>query len=167
MSKTLIVSLAAVAALTGSSYALAQNRADQAFLKKAIEGNLAEVAVGKLAQEKGSSDGVKSFGRQLETDHSAANEKAMSVATSLNVTPPTEPSKQQKQVYEKLSKLSGAAFDREFIKDMVADHKKDVAEYEKEAKRQNDPVASYANETLPALKTHLQTVQALSSAKTQ
>lgn len=167
MSKRLIAGLAVAAALAASPSAMAQDRADQAFLKKAIEGNLAEVAVGKLAQEKGNSDGVKNFGRQLEADHSAANQKAMSVATSMNMTPPTEPSKQQKEVHQKLSKLSGAAFDREFIKDMVADHKKDVAEYEKEAKRQNDPVASYANETLPTLKTHLQTAESLATAKTQ
>ena len=47
----------------------------------------------KLAQEKGASDGVRSFGAMLVSDHSAANEKAMSVAQSMGVTPPTEPSK--------------------------------------------------------------------------
>lgn len=168
MSKTVIVSLAFAAALTGSSYALAKDQPNQAFIKKAIEGNLAEVAVGQLAQQKGGSDGVKSFGRQLETDHAAANQKAMSVASSLGVTPPKEPSKQQKETYQKLSKLSGAAFDREFIKEAVADHKKDIAEYEKEAKRQNDPAATYANETLPALHNHLQMAQSLGNPpKTQ
>ncbi|MGO4570749.1 DUF4142 domain-containing protein [Microvirga sp. 2TAF3] len=167
MSKTMIVSLAVAAALSVSSYALAKDSPNQAFLKKAIEGNLAEVSVGQLAQQKGNTDGVKNFGRMLETDHSAANQKAMSVASSMGVTPPTEPSKEQKETYQKLSKLSGAAFDREFIKDMVADHKKDVAEYEREAKRQNDPVAGYASETLPALQKHLQTAESLSAAKTQ
>jgi putative membrane protein len=168
MSKILILSLTFAATLAGSSYALAKDQPNQAFIKKAIEGNLAEVAVGQLAQQKGSSDGVKNFGRQLETDHSDANQKAMNVASSLSVTPPPEPSKQQKETYQKLSKLSGAAFDREFIKEAVADHKKDIAEYEKEAKRQNDPAASYANETLPALHKHLQTAPSLEHApKTQ
>ena len=50
---------------------------------------------------------------------------------------------------------------------MVADHKKDVAEYQKEAKRKNDPAADYANQTLPALQNHLQMAQSLESAKTQ
>jgi putative membrane protein len=167
MSKTVMISLAFAAALTGSSYALAKDQPNQAFIKKAIEGNLAEVAVGQLAQQNGSNDAVKNFGRQLQTDHSAANQKAMSVASSLGVTPPTEPNNQQKATFQKLSKLSGNAFDREFIKDMLADHKKDVAEYQKEAKQQNDPAAAYASETLPALQNHLQTVQSLSTAKTQ
>ncbi|MGO4387720.1 DUF4142 domain-containing protein [Microvirga sp. 2YAF29] len=161
MSKTLILSLTLAAAVTGAPCAMAKDQPNQAFIKKAIEGNLAEVAVGQLAQQKGGSDGVKNFGRQLETDHSAANQKAMNAASSLSVTPPTEPSKQQKETYQKLSKLSGAAFDREFIKESVTDHRKDIAEYEKEAKQQNDPAAAYAKETLPALHNHLQAAQAL------
>ncbi|MBB4038886.1 putative membrane protein [Microvirga flocculans] len=167
MLKTTIASLAVAMALSCPSYALAQGRPSQDFIKKAIEGNLAEVAVGQLAQQKGNSEGVKNFGRQLETDHSAANQKAMSVATSMGVTPPTGPNKHQREVYQKLSKLSGAAFDRAFIKEAMTDHKKDVAEYEKEAKRQNDPVAGYAGETLPALQNHLKMAESLSAAKTQ
>jgi putative membrane protein len=168
MSRTLILSLTIAAALTGAPYALAKDQPNQTFIKKAIEGNLAEVAVGQLAQQKGGSNGVKDFGRQLEADHSAANQKAMNVASSLSVTPPTEPSKQQKETYQKLSKLSGAAFDRAFVKEAVTDHKKDIAEYEKEAKRQNDPAAAYANETLPDLHKHLQTAQSLENQpKTQ
>jgi putative membrane protein len=85
----------------------------------------------------------------------------------MGVTPPSEPGKKQKQTYQKLSKLSGDAFDREFIKEMVADHKKDVAEFQKEAKRRNDPAADYANQTLPVLQNHLQMAQSLESAKTQ
>ncbi|MPR11162.1 DUF4142 domain-containing protein [Microvirga tunisiensis] len=147
--------------------AWAKDSAGQAFIKKAIEGNLSEVSVGQLAQQKGSSDGVRNFGRQLETDHSTANQQAISVANSIGVTPPTEPGKQQKAVYQKLSKLSGEAFDREFVKDMVADHKKDIAEYQQEAKRQNDPAANYASQTLPTLQNHLQMAQSLSNPKTQ
>jgi putative membrane protein len=168
MSKKLMLSLAVAATLAASSYgAGAKDEPGQEFIKKAIEGNLSEVAMGQLAQQKGKSDGVKTFGRQLEEDHSSANQKAMSVASSMGLTPPSEPNKKQKQTYQKLAKLSGEAFDHAFIKDMVADHKKDVAEYQKEAKRKNDPAADYANQTLPALQNHLQMAQSLESAKTQ
>ncbi len=169
MSRKLILSVAVATALAGSSFgALARDQPGQAFIKKAIEGNLAEVAMGQLAQQNGNSDAVKNFGRQLETDHSSANQKAMSVASSMGVTAPTEPDKKQKATYQKLSKLSGDAFDRAFAKEMVADHKKDIAEFQKEAKRQNDPAAGYASETLPTLQNHLQMAQSLqSSPKTQ
>jgi len=168
MSKKLMMSLAFATALVGSTIGVqAQNKAGQAFLMKAMEGNLAEVALGQLAQQKGGSDGVKNYGRQLETDHSAANQKAMTIATSMSVTPPTKPDKKHQETYEKLSKLSGPAFDREFVKVAVTEHKKDIAEYEKEAKQPNNPVAGYASETLPDLQKHLQMAQSLESAKTQ
>jgi putative membrane protein len=169
MSPKLVLSLAFATALAGSaSGALAKDSPGQAFMKKAIEGNLAEVQLGQLAQQKGGSDGVKNLGRQLETDHSSANQKAMSVASSMSMTPPSEPDKKQKATYQRLSKLSGDAFDREFVKLSVADHKKDIAEYQKEAKRQNDPAAGYAGETLPSLQNHLEMAQSLQSPpKTQ
>jgi putative membrane protein len=154
------------AAFTGSlSVAWAADTAGQKFIKEAIQGNLAEVAVGKLAQEKGKSDGVRSFGQMLATDHAAANQKATTIANTLGVTPPTEPSTKQKRTYDKLAKLSGDAFDREFAKAMVTDHKKDIKEFEKESKA-NDAAAVFAKETLPTLHKHLEAAQSLASGKT-
>jgi putative membrane protein len=158
----LILTASLVAALTGSvSATSAKEQPGQKFITKAIEGNLAEVQLGQLAQQKGASDGVRNFGQQLATDHTAANQRATAVAGQMGVTPPSEPNKQQKAVYDRMSKLSGDAFDRQFVKHMVDDHKKDVAEYQKEAKRRNDPAAGYASETLPTLQQHLQTAQSL------
>jgi putative membrane protein len=155
--------LAAVVAWT--SGALAADKASQKFITEAIQGNLAEIAVGKLAQQKGQSDGVRSFGAQLVSDHTAANDKAMSVAQSMGVSPPNEPNKKQKAVYDRLSKLSGDNFDREFAKAMVDDHKNDIREFEKEAKKKNDPAAEFANQTLPTLRKHLEMAQSLASGK--
>ena len=158
----LILTASLVAALTGVvSAASAKEQPGQKFITKAIEGNLAEVQLGQLAQQKGASDGVRNFGQQLATDHTAANQRATAVAGQMGVTPPSEPDKQQKAVYDRMSKLSGDAFDRQFVKHMVDDHKKDIAEYQKEAKRRNDPAAGYASETLPTLQQHLQTAQSL------
>jgi len=155
--------LAAVVAWT--SGALAADKASQKFVTEAIQGNLAEIAVGKLAQQKGQSDGVRSFGAQLVSDHTATNDKAMSVAQSMGVSPPSEPNKKQKAVYDRLSKLSGENFDREFAKAMVDDHKNDIREFEKEAKKKNDPAAEFANQTLPTLRKHLEMAQSLASGK--
>jgi putative membrane protein len=140
------------------------NKAAQTFVTKAIQGNLAEVSMGQLAQEKGNSDGVRSFGQQLVTDHSAANQKLASIASGMGVTPPTEPSKQQKSDHDKMAKMSGDAFDRAFARHMVADHRKDIADYRKAAKIKDDQVASYATETLPTLEKHLQMAQSLNKS---
>jgi len=162
----LIASIIAALASAGSA-ASAKEQPGQRFITRAIQGNLAETALGQLAQQKGASDGVRNFGQQLTADHTAANQRATAVATQLGVTPPTEPNSQQKAVYDRMSKLSGAAFDRQFIKHMVDDHKKDIAEYQKESRKPNDPAAAYANETLPTLQQHLQTAQTLAKAPRQ
>jgi hypothetical protein len=43
---------------------------------------------------------------------------------------------------------------------------KDIAEYEKEAKSPNPPVAQYAGETLPTLRKHLELAQSLANTGT-
>src|SRR3954454_16017446 len=139
----LFVSVGLASALTCASLgAWAQtrssDRASQTFTK-AIEGNLAEVQMGQLAQEKGASEGVRSFGQTLQQDHAAGARKATAVATQLGVNPPTEPNKNQKAMHATLGKLSGQAFDRKFASEMVKDHKKEIAKYQKAAKKQGDP----------------------------
>ena len=130
------------------------------FIKEAIQGNLAEVQVGQLAQEKGAIQGVRDFGAMLAKDHQMANEKATQVAQHLSVTPPDKPGLKQKAVYEKLSRLSGAQFDREFTKSMVKDHQDDIAKYQKESQL-NGAAADYAKETLPKLHEHLKMAEEL------
>ena len=141
------------------------SQADEMFIKEAMEGDLAEVNMGKLAQDKAQSDGVKSFGKMLEQDHGEHSQKVQSKAQELGVTLPQEPNTTQKSMYDRLlSKHSGGQFDNQFAKAMVTDHKKDIAKYEKEAKSKG-PLADFAKDTLPTLQHHLQTAEALEKQK--
>ena len=157
-------SLVVLAAFLASA-AYAAEKPSEAFLKKAIEGNFAEVEMGKLAQQNGQSEVVKKFGQMLSDDHSAANQKAIDVAKSMGMTPPDAPSAKQKAEYDKMSKMSGAKFDRDFATHMVADHEKDIAEYKKEAK-QADAAGAYAKDQIDVLQKHLQAAKSLKSSKT-
>ncbi|WP_406858265.1 DUF4142 domain-containing protein [Alsobacter sp. KACC 23698] len=162
MSRISILGLTASLALALSApAALAKDPPSKAFITKAIQGNMAEVSMGQLAQQNGQSDAVKSYGQMLATDHGAANQKATAVAQQMGVTPPTEPTKQQKADYQKMSKMNGAAFDKAFAKHMVTDHKKDIAEYQKASKMKGDPAGDYASQTLPDLQKHLEAAQSL------
>lgn len=152
--------MVSVLVVVGSA-AFAQNdAATKKFLTEAIEGNHAEVQMGELAQKNAHSEDVKSFGQMLVADHGKANQKAMEVAKSAGLTPPSGPNAKQKAEYEKLSKRAGAAFDREFVQHMVTDHKKDIAEYRKQAKVKN-AAGQYAEESLPVLQRHLDTALGL------
>jgi putative membrane protein len=157
------IALGAALFLAGSA-SLALAKTDNEFLTDAIQGNLGEISVGELAQKNGNSDGVRSYGRMLVQDHSAANEKAMSLAKAHDLAPPTEPNDEAKQLHDKLAKLSGAAFDKEFTDEMVKDHKQAIAEFEAQASGSGD-VANFAKDTVPTLKKHLKTAQSLSTAK--
>jgi putative membrane protein len=164
MKKLMFAAMVAAALAPAAAFAAA-SQADKTFITEAVQGNLAEVQMGQLAQQKGQTDAVKSFGQMLVTDHQANNEKAKEVANQLGVTPPTQPSAKQKADYDKLAKLSGATFDRQFAQMMVMDHKQDIAKFEREAKKSKDALGQYATDTLPVLKKHLETAQNIASGK--
>jgi putative membrane protein len=160
------IGLAAAMALAASAaQAQSADKDSQKFIKSAIEGNFAEIDVGKLAQDKGTSPAVKSYGDMLVTDHSAANDKAIQAANQLGVTPPSGSGMSEKAEYLKLKVLSGASFDRTFAKDMVKDHQEDIQKFQKEANKA-DAAGTYAKDTLPTLQKHLQQAQQLTQLTT-
>lgn len=131
--------------------------ADQKFLTDAAAGGMFEVEVGKLAAEKATDPGVKNFAQMLVDDHSAANDKLRQIATGHNVALPASLPDDKKKELDQLSKLSGANFDKQFIK-MVGekDHHHDIAAFEKASSSAQSPdVKDFATNTLPTLKKHL------------
>ncbi len=152
--------------LTFALTAAAADNPDASFYKKAAEGGLAEVDLGKLAQGKSTTPAVKDFGAMMVADHSAANEKLSAIAARKNITLPTSPSTSQIASKAKLELLSGATFDKSYIKGMVEDHQEDIKEFQQEAASGQDPDAkAYAVATLPTLKKHLTKIQAIAVAQ--
>jgi len=132
---------------------------------KVAQGGMLEVELGKLAQAQASSDAVKQFGSRMVTDHSKANDQLKELAAQKGVTLPAAMSNQQKHDVSKLASLSGAAFDSAYVSMMVQDHKKDVAEFQKESKSGKDSdVKGWAATTLPTLEGHLKMIEGISSS---
>ena len=74
--------------------AYAQAAADsKAFVNDLTIAGLAEVQLGKLAAEHGSSPDVKSFGQMMVKDHTQAANELKPIATELKVQQPTQPAK--------------------------------------------------------------------------
>lgn len=140
--------------------------ADAKFMKEAAGGGMAEVQLGKLAQEKASSDQVKQFGQRMVDDHSKANQQLEQIAAQKNVRLPKQPNAKEQAEKSRLEKLSGDQFDKAYMSHMVADHKKDVAEFQKESSAAHDPdIKSFASQTLPTLQEHLKQAQSISPAQ--
>lgn len=173
----------ALALAVGSSPALAQSTtttpstaqkttqaansssADASFVKEAAMGGLAEVELGRLATQKAESADVKQFGQRMVDDHSKANDQLKPIAQQKNITIPTQLTGKEKALYDRLSRLSGAAFDAAYMRAMVDDHRKDVAAFRRESERGKDPdVKQFASSTLPTLEDHLKMAQTTAGA---
>ncbi|HEX4331295.1 MAG TPA: DUF4142 domain-containing protein [Usitatibacter sp.] len=132
--------------------------ADAKFVHEAAMGGMEEVELGKLAQQNASNDDVKKFGSRMVDDHSKANDKLKSVAGSKGVALPTSLDSKAQGDVNKLAKSKN--FDRDYMDMMVKDHKKDVADFQKQAKSGKDSdVKEFAASTLPTLQEHLKMAQ--------
>ncbi len=169
----LLTYLAAAALLAASPLALAQDKAkggqlakqDAQSLQRLAEADLAEVAAGKAAQGKASSDEVKKYAQHMMEDHGKMLEEKQQMAQGKGVKLPGEPAKKHKSAMKKLESLQGAEFDRQYMAHMVADHKKDIAEFQKQAKSGRDAdLKAFAAKTLPTLQDHLKLAQTTHAA---
>lgn len=133
------------------------------FLTEAMQGDVSEIKMGQLAEKNGSSAEAKEFGKTLVTDHTKAADQVKAMAKQVGATVKEEPSSEAQKDYDKLAKLKGADFDREFAHHMVEDHQKDIAKFQKQADAKNGPVSDLAQQQLPVLKKHLQMAQTLQS----
>jgi predicted outer membrane protein len=173
-----------------------QTPAASAFLKKAMEANEAEIEFGRMAQTKAQDQRVKDFANMMVTDHTQMLNRLHDMGTSTssthhnhkqtstNGTGGMQLSKADQMTKNRLSKLSGAAFDRAYMETMVQDHRKDVREFEMEAgvapgsttsstsdtssdsqtasrekpgmNTSENSAKAFARETLPMLKKHLE-----------
>jgi putative membrane protein len=139
-------------------------RADREFIQTVAKGEMAEVALGELAGRQAKSDEVKKFGRRMVDDHGKANQELTQRARDKSVELPKEPDRTQQGMHDRLSKLTGEAFDRAYVEEMVKDHRKDVKAFEQEAGRAKDPdLKAWIDKTLPTLREHLREIENISA----
>jgi putative membrane protein len=144
----------AVAAVGAHAQPQEADADSKAFIKIAIEGNNAEIALGRRALGKGRSNAIKQFAQTLITNRQKANEDAKVAASAVGVKPP-EATLVTIGTLAKLETQSGTAFDRSLIEAMVSDHRRDIKNYREQAGK-NDAVGQYAKQTLPTLQKYLQ-----------
>ena len=165
---------------SGSGNAMATLSAeDRQFVEKASMSSRMEVALGNLAEDKAQSDEVKQFGEQLARDHEAANRQLQSSLGGGDATTAQQPgagmsnlpdhapdgrspmNEEMQQTQRKLESVSGQAFDRAYLEEMVKHHQKDIQEFERAAQSDNPQIRAFAERTLPTLREHLQKAQQL------
>ncbi len=132
------------------------------FLTKAANSGMAEVQLAQLAQQKATIEAVKNFAAMLEKDHTEVNNEVKSFAGQRNVSLPSTPSEEKQKMQRDMEKLSGKNFDKEYISMMVNGHKESIDLFEDTRASTTDvDIKNFADKTLPKLKTHLDSAQAI------
>ncbi len=137
---------------------------DLAFVIAEAPGEMGEIELGKLAASKAQSADVKAFGQKMVEDHTKTMEEVKTLMIQKKVLLPSDVMPTHTETMNKLSNLSGAEFDKEYVRAMVETHEKDVATYENISKTATDAdVKAFATKKLPALKTHLETLKGMAN----
>src|SRR5271169_6036999 len=130
---------------------------DEAYVRVAAHGGLAEIKLGKLAMDQGSNAAVKAFGTRMVAEHTKTGDELKEAAKEERIGLPTDLSAKDQATYDRLSKLSGADFDQAYTQDMVKDHQQDLRDFQREANHGNDDVIrGFAAETVPMIQQHLE-----------
>jgi putative membrane protein len=158
-----ILSVSAAALLVGAT-AFAQSPQDKDFVKTAIEINIAEIQIGHLALEKGSTIDVRRFAQRMIVDHTRLDNKIKPVAEKIGIAVPAELAPDDQALLTKLEGESGAEFNETYVHAMVEGHTKAVQLYKTEETDAQDPaVKSAALHGEPVIAEHLRMAEHLQS----
>ena len=131
------------------------SKGDASFMKQAASDSMAEIELGKIAQEKAQNPDVKAFGQRMVDDHTKASEELKPIADKMGVALPTGAEGKHGRMVKDLSKKE-KNFDREYVNAMVKDHEKSVKLFERTSKKgDSEEVRQFAAKQLPVLQEHL------------
>ena len=152
----------------------------QTFVNEMAVAGMAEVELGTLATQRAQNPDVKAFGQMMIKDHTQANSELTQIAKQMKATVPTQLDMKHRDLRDRLSKLNGAEFDREYMTAMVAGHEEVLAKLKAKtgatststsAARPAESVATtgsqdaaltqWASKALPTVEQHLDRAKAL------
>lgn len=135
---------------------MADMKPDAEFAVAAADGGMLEVALGKLAEKKGTTNSVKKLGTQMVTDHSKANMELKALAADKHIVLPENMSDKCQKKVSDLTEKNGKDFDKAYADLMVSDHKDDIDDFKKESEKGNDAqFSAWAKNKVPVLEHHL------------
>lgn len=138
------------------------------FVTDAASGSMMEIDLGKYAQQNASNQRVRNFGAMMVSDHTEASAELRKIVEGKNIQIPSSMQDKHQDMSEELKKKSGDEFDREYMKEMVDDHEKDVDLFRKQSENASDPeIRAFAGKILPVLEMHLDSAKAIRDAITK
>lgn len=139
--------------------------ADKHFVHEALMGGMAEVQLGQVASQKSSDQDVKQFGQKMVEDHTRMGDQMKGVASQIGVTPPAALSAKDQALKTRLEGLSGAQFDRAYIRAMLKDHEADLQAFQGEAASgSSQAVKDAASQGATVVSHHLEMIKQIATA---
>lgn len=139
---------------------------DRKFMMQAAMTDMNEIQMGQMALQKASSDSVKQYAQKMIDDHTKLSDEGKALASQKGITLPTDVSPKQKEMMTKMSAMSGADFDKHYIK-MAGDkdHRKAEKDFQREISKGSDAdIKAAAQKNLPTVQAHLQMAQQMESS---
>lgn len=147
---------------TRMSETISKSENDKQFLKDALEGGNAEIKKGALARSKSKNPEIIKYGEMMERDHHSVNMKLKEIAHQKGFTISDDLNSEHLKKYNSLEKMNGEAFDKEFIAQMIADHKQAISLFKKQIENGKDEqLKTLAADALPSLEIHLKEIERL------
>ena len=149
-----------------STTAMSQlSAAEQAFMIDAAQNGMAEVELGRLAEQRGSSAQVRDFGRMMAQQHTQANQELMAIAQRMGVAPPGALSPSAQAAQMKLQTTQGQEFDREYIEQQAAAHLEQRTLFLFTASNARNPeLRGFAQKTVQVIERHIEQLRTIAPA---
>ncbi|HYN92366.1 MAG TPA: DUF4142 domain-containing protein [Pilimelia sp.] len=145
----------APATAASAAAAAAPNEQDTRFLRAAHQSNVAEIAGGRIAQQKGQSQQVKDLGARFVADHTRLDQAVRQTAQALDVELPDAPNAEQRALARRYEAASAGEFDALFVATQMDAHMKAMRLGETELAEGSDPAAKkVAQDAAPVIRGH-------------
>jgi putative membrane protein len=142
-----------------------QERAERQFLKDAAASSRFDAEAARMALAKSSDSDVRAFAATLINHHTNAAIELQRMLHSRGMAPPMLGNEQRKTL-NRLAKLQGARFDREFLEEVGLRYQQDdVSAFEKAASISTEPtLRGWIGRNLPTLRYHLAQAEKIAPA---
>jgi putative membrane protein len=95
---------------------------DRDFVNDMLSDGMAEVELARLAKERATNPEVKQFAQMMIEDHTKAGDKLKQIASTYSIPQDAKIDEKHKDLIDKLMKVRGPDFDKEYMKAMVDGH---------------------------------------------
>ncbi len=135
------------------------------FVQKAMSGSMMEIELGNMAATNATNNRVKNFGSMMVADHTQASNELRQLVGNNSAQISNAMLPEHRQHIDMMNSKKGSSFDKAYMDMMVKDHQEDIKQFEKASGSLGaQPFKDFASKTLPVLRKHLDSAQAVRKA---